>query len=88
MLKIGKIENSIYMTTVDFYADDGSLKGKEELAEMFAKKKVDLTRPMVFSCNAGIMANVGLQAAKKAGATAPTLLYDGSYMEYRDKIKE
>ena len=85
LTSIGKIPNTINMQTLDFYAENGALKSKEELQKMFAEKNIDLHKPMVFSCNAGIMANTGRQAARIAGATAPTYLYDGSYMEYKDK---
>ena len=35
LTSIGKIPGTINMQTVDFYADDGRLKSKEDLAKMF-----------------------------------------------------
>ena len=69
------------------YGEDGTLKEKDDLKQIFETAGVDLTKPMSFTCGGGIMATVGLSAAQKAGATGKTSLYDGSWAEYSQKSK-
>ena len=74
----GKIPNSIHIETVNFFAKEGDLKSAEEINKIFEEKNVDISKPMVFTCNMGIQATIGKAAAEKAGATGQTYLYDGS----------
>ena len=75
----GHIPKSIHMEATDFFQEDGTFKGATELKDMFTEKYVDLTRPIVFTCENGTLATVGKAAAVKAGATGQTWLYDGSW---------
>lgn len=52
---------------------------------MFIAKGVDLSKPMVMSCMAGVMASMGYAGAVKAGFSGPLYLYDGSFSEFKDK---
>ena len=61
------------------------MKSAEELKAIFEGANVDLSKPVIFSCGAGIMATVGRAAAYKAGATGHMSVYDGSWGEYSKK---
>ena len=55
----GNIPGSVNVPTPSLYADDGSLKSKDELKAIFAGANVDLEKPCAFTCGGGIMATVG-----------------------------
>ena len=60
---------------------DGTYRSPEDIRTEFAAADVDLSRPVVTSCNSGITAAVlafGLDRAGHQGAA----LYDGSWMEW------
>lgn len=56
---------------------------------MFVSKGVDLSKPMVMTCMAGVLSSLAYACAKKAGFQGPIYFYDGSFSEYKDmKAKE
>ena len=60
---------------------DGTYRSPDEIREAFQAAGVDLSRPVVTSCNSGMTAAVlafGLERAGHEGAA----LYDGSWMEW------
>ena len=60
---------------------DGTYRSPDEIREAFEAAGVDLSRPVVTSCNSGMTAAVlafGLERAGHEGAA----LYDGSWMEW------
>ncbi len=61
--------------------EDGRLKPVEELRSIFAKKGVDLERPITTTCGSGVTAAVLALGLEAAGAQQVSL-YDGSWAEY------
>ncbi len=81
-LRRGHIPGSINVPFKELLNADGiTMKSIPELKEYFAKKKVDLTKPVTASCGSGLSACVILLALHRAGATNISL-YDGSWSEY------
>ena len=61
--------------------EDGTLKSREELREIFRTRGVDLAKPIVTTCGSGITAAIEMLALQMAGATDVSL-YDGSWAEW------
>lgn len=70
-------------TSVPFteLAEQGRLKPAQELRNLFATKKINLTHPITTTCGSGVTAAVIALALQIAGANQVTL-YDGSWAEY------
>ena len=66
-------------------AGDGTIKSAEELRELFESKGVDVSKPMAFSCAAGILSSLSYACATKANFSGQLYFYDGSWSEYADK---
>lgn len=62
--------------------EDGTVKSADSIRELFVTKGVDPSKPMAFSCGAGVMASFGLACARKAGLEGQCYLYDGSWTEW------
>jgi len=65
----------------ELFAPDGTLKPKDELAQIFAERGVDLDKPIVTTCGSGITAAIDLLALMVLGAK-DLALYDGSWAEW------
>ena len=83
--KTGTMPNAFCIPGPSFYNEDGTVKGPEQLREMFTSKGVDVEKPMAFSCGAGVMAAVGLVCSEKAGFSGQKYLFDGSWAEWSAK---
>ena len=59
----------------------GRMKPAEELRQVFATKRVDLSQPITTTCGSGITAAVVALGLELAGAKQVSL-YDGSWAEY------
>jgi thiosulfate/3-mercaptopyruvate sulfurtransferase len=77
----GHIPGSTSLPYTEMTAGDGTLKSREELAELFRANKVDLNRPNVTTCGSGITAAIDLLALTVAGAR-DLAVYDGSWSEW------
>ena len=85
----GKIPNSICVPGLEMVGPDGCIKSAGELRELFESKGVDVSKPMVFTCNRGVTATLAYACAVKAGFTGQLHVYNGSWSEYSDrKAKE
>ena len=61
--------------------DNSAFKSREEIIQAFKDDGIDLTKKIVFSCEAGVTACISEVAAKIAGCES-TSIYDGSMQEY------
>ncbi|HEX8387932.1 MAG TPA: rhodanese-like domain-containing protein, partial [Sphingomonas sp.] len=64
----------------DLFDADGTWKRPDDLRAAFAQAGIDLSRPLVTTCNSGVTAAVLLFAAHLLGADAA--MYDGSWSEW------
>jgi thiosulfate/3-mercaptopyruvate sulfurtransferase len=62
----GAIEGAISVPGPACLAEDGTMKSKEALTELFESKGVDISKPMAFSCGTGMLASFVHAAAVKA----------------------
>jgi thiosulfate/3-mercaptopyruvate sulfurtransferase len=65
-----------------FFNPDNSWKRGDALRAVFEQAGVDLSKPLVTTCNSGVTAGVPLFAAHLLGKT-DVKLYDGSWLEWR-----
>ena len=65
---------------------DGTMKKPDELKALFSAAGVDVAKPMVFTCGAGVMATYLTVAANEMGL-ANHSMYDGSWSEYSQRAK-
>jgi len=77
----GHIPGSLNVPYSELSSEEGTLRPREELVQVFSSHGVDLTRPAVTSCGSGITAAIGLLALQVAGAR-DMALYDGSWAEW------
>lgn len=59
----------------------GLMRTREEIAQIFAKKNVDLSRPLACTCGSGVTACVVALALHDIGHT-DAAIYDGSWSEW------
>ena len=77
----GHIPGSLNVPYSELSSEEGTLRPREELVQVFSSHGVDLMRPAVTSCGSGITAAIGLLALQVAGAR-DMALYDGSWAEW------
>jgi thiosulfate/3-mercaptopyruvate sulfurtransferase len=79
-LRGGHIPNSTNVP-VNLLTEGGQMRPPAELAQLFADRGIDLSKPLITSCGSGITAATLALAAELAGA--PTVaVYDGSWAEW------
>ncbi|KZL18373.1 3-mercaptopyruvate sulfurtransferase [Pseudovibrio sp. Ad37] len=66
--------------------NDGKLRSKEDLQNIFAQGGVDATTPVITSCGSGVTAAVITLALEQVGFTK-NALYDGSWTEWGSSSK-
>lgn len=76
----GHIPGSRNLHYADLFEADGTWKRSEDLRAAFGRAGVDLSKPLVTTCNSGVTAGVLVFAAHLLGADAA--LYDGSWSEW------
>ena len=64
---------------------DGTTKSAEELKALFESNGVDVSKPMAFTCTAGILCSFSYACAVKANFPGQLYFYDGSWSEYSVK---
>jgi thiosulfate/3-mercaptopyruvate sulfurtransferase len=77
----GHIPGSLNVHYAELFAPDGTLKPKDELAQVFAARGVDIGKPIITTCGSGITAAIDLLALTILGAKN-LALYDGSWAEW------
>lgn len=84
-LRSGGIPNSVNIPWNECIRDDGKMKGKEQLAQVFANAGVDLSQNpnLVASCGSGTTACIlALAVMQVSPSTKPVAIYDGSWSEW------
>ena len=81
-----KIPNSININGTDFQNDNGTIKTDDQIRTLFEQAGVDVTKPMVFTCNSGIKATIAINAAQQIGAKTDSSVFDGSWSEWSARI--
>lgn len=79
-LRGGHIPNSANLP-VSLLTDNGQMRPPAELAQLFAERGIDLTKPLITTCGSGITASTLALAAELAGAPE-VAVYDGSWAEW------
>lgn len=77
----GHIPGSRNLPYAQLYHEDGTFRGREEIADAFANAGADAQAPFVASCGSGVTASSLIFAAHLLG-NRDTRLYDGSWSEW------
>jgi len=77
----GHMPNSVNIHYAEVLNADGTMRSANDLKELFAKRGVELERPVVTSCGSGVTAAILSLALELAGAKK-IALYDGSWAEW------
>ena len=80
-MRSGHIPNSKNIHYKTLLNDNGTMKTKAELREVFDAAGVDLTRPIITTCGSGITAAIIYLALERLGVERKAL-YDGSWAEW------
>ena len=80
-VKPGHIPESANVYYADLVNSDGTMRSADEIRTIFAKQRIDLSRPIATTCGSGITAAIVYLAAKIAGAR-DVALYDGSWADW------
>lgn len=82
----GHINEAISMWWKNLQNDDFTVKSPKEIWEIAAANGIDLNNQQTTSCQSGITAT-WLYASFQHAGSKDTAVYDGSYNEYSDRIK-
>jgi len=82
MFKAGTVDGAMNVPSGELFNADGTFKGREEVAALFAKCGVDPEKPLVFSCGSGVATTVMMTALRNAGFPEGKN-YDGSFAEWK-----
>jgi thiosulfate/3-mercaptopyruvate sulfurtransferase len=77
----GHIPGSRNLPFASLYKEDGTFRGAEDIARLFAATGVDPRAPFVATCGSGVTANSLIFAAHLLG-NRDSRLYDGSWSEW------
>ncbi|MEO6581825.1 MAG: sulfurtransferase [Sphingomicrobium sp.] len=77
----GHIPGARNLPFASLYKEDGTFRGRDEIAGIFAAAGIDPRAPFVATCGSGVTANSLIFAAHLLGNRA-TRLYDGSWSEW------
>lgn len=77
----GHIPGSVNVPAGSLLNEDGTMKPREELRDLFEKAGIDLHRPIVTSCGSGVTACILALALHELGLPR-VAVYDGSWAEW------
>jgi len=80
--------DAVSIPLASFLTEDKCLRQVEELRALFAKAGVDESIPAVLTCNSGVTASALGFALRVCGYKIEMMLYDGSWMEWADRVNE
>jgi thiosulfate/3-mercaptopyruvate sulfurtransferase len=80
-LRGGHMPGAFNVPASEILAPDGTVKGAEQLKDIFEKAGVDLTRPIITTCGSGITAAMLSLALARIGKDRVPV-YDGSWTEW------
>jgi thiosulfate/3-mercaptopyruvate sulfurtransferase len=84
--ELDHIPNSLNVPFNSLTNQDGTLKRKEELADLFEDIGINEEKKTIFSCGVGLTACIGMLAINEVKGLEKVKLYDGSFEEYSIKI--
>ena len=76
------VVGAVNVPTTGLWNEDLTLKSDDEVRQLFSHTEVE-TRPVVFTCGAGIFATVGAFCLARLGYGHNIGMYDGSFSEYK-----
>jgi thiosulfate/3-mercaptopyruvate sulfurtransferase len=65
--------------------EDGFIRDKRAVTDIFKKAGVNLSEPLICTCNSGVMASYLLAAAESTECKGTISVYDGAWSEYSKK---
>jgi thiosulfate/3-mercaptopyruvate sulfurtransferase len=77
----GHMPGAFNIPYTELTAEDGTLKARAALRELFGERGVDTGRPIVTTCGSGITAAILMLALNEAGAEN-VAMYDGSWADW------
>jgi thiosulfate/3-mercaptopyruvate sulfurtransferase len=87
-LRPGHMPDAVSIPLSSFLTDNKCLRQVDELRDLFAKAGVDENMSAVLTCNSGVTASALGLALRVCGYKMKMKLYDGSWMEWADKVNE
>ena len=81
----GAIPGAINVPMSELLNEKNMPKSKEEICAAFKNAGVDIEKPIVFSCGAGVMAVPGFIFTQCMGKQSR--VYDGSFSEYKARTQ-
>lgn len=84
-LRSGHMPDSINLPFTELIdPETRMLRPKDQLIDVFSRRKIDLNRPIICTCGSGVTASIVYFAGELLGAQQ-LALYDGSWSEYGAK---
>ncbi len=80
-LRSGNIKGSINLPFQKLLEENRTFKKRDELIEIFKKKKISIEKDMAFTCGSGVTACI-LGLANSIISDKNPIIYDGSWAEY------
>ncbi|MBB5515198.1 thiosulfate/3-mercaptopyruvate sulfurtransferase [Rubricella aquisinus] len=80
-LRAGHIPGSLNVYYRDLLTEQGTLKSRDQLRDVFERAGVDLARPITTTCGSGVTASI-LALALDVLGHKQTAVYDGSWSEW------
>ncbi len=77
----GHMPKALNLPYTEVTRNDGTMKSRAELRDLFGNKGVDLSKPAITTCGSGVTAATLMLALLEAGA-ANIALYDGSWADW------
>ncbi|KAJ5772308.1 hypothetical protein N7520_002837 [Penicillium odoratum] len=84
----GHMPDALSIPLASLLTEDKSLRPVDELRTIFSKAGVDEEIPVVLTCNSGVTASALGLALRECGYQMDMRLYDGSWMEWADRVSE
>lgn len=87
-LRPGHMPGAVSIPLVSFLTEHKCLRQTDELRAIFAKAGVDENKSAVLTCNSGVTASALGLALRVCGYKMEMRLYDGSWMEWADRVNQ
>ncbi|KAJ5889608.1 Rhodanese-like domain-containing protein [Penicillium tannophilum] len=87
-LRPGHMPDAVSIPLASFLTEEKCLRQVNELRALFTKAGVVENKPAVLTCNSGVTASALGLALRVCGYNMEMRLYDGSWMEWADRVNE
>ncbi|KAJ5560239.1 Rhodanese-like domain-containing protein [Penicillium frequentans] len=87
-LRPGHMPDAVSIPLASFLTEEKCLRQVDELRALFTKAGVNESMPAVLTCNSGVTASALGLALRVCGYNMKMRLYDGSWMEWADRVNE